>query len=59
MTQDDKNALITAIIAFACIILFWVVQSSIEAASYNRVTGSSVSTWDAMFLDLRVYGEPK
>lgn len=29
-----------------------------EASSYNRITGSNVSTWDALWLDLRVNGEP-
>lgn len=34
--------------------LFWVLPASIEARAYNRVTGSDVTTWEAMFLRLRV-----
>lgn len=40
------------------IILFalgsWVFSSAMEAAAYNRVTGKNVSTWDAMWIELRV-----
>lgn len=32
----------------------WVLASWIEARSFESVTGKHVSTWDAMFLDLRV-----
>lgn len=32
----------------------WVLASCIEARSFESVTGKHVSTWDAMFLDLRV-----
>jgi hypothetical protein len=32
----------------------WVVGSSMEAAAFNRVTGKSVTTWDAMWIELRV-----
>ena len=32
----------------------WVLLSYFEAAAYRRVTGKHVTTWDAMFLDLRI-----
>lgn len=32
------------------------VSSYFEARAYERVTGKQVSTWDAMFLKLRVEG---
>ena len=32
----------------------WVVKSYFEARAFNRVTGKNVSTWDAMFIELRV-----
>jgi hypothetical protein len=35
------------------------VASYFEAQSYNRVTGANVSTWDAMWLDLRVQEQTK
>lgn len=37
----------------------WPLQSYFEARAYERVTGKHVSTWDAMFLDLRVQESPK
>ena len=32
----------------------WVFQSHMEAKAYNRVTGSDVTTWEAMWIQLRV-----
>lgn len=32
----------------------WAGKSYFEARAFNHATGKSVSTWDAMFLDLRV-----
>lgn len=39
--------------------IFWAVSSHFEARTYNRLTGSNVSTWDAMFVQLRVVGQPQ
>lgn len=39
------------IAVLACL---WIISSYFEAQSYNRLTGKSVSTWDAMYLELRV-----
>jgi hypothetical protein len=41
----------TLIVGFLAI---FVVRSRWEAEAYTRLTGKQVSTWDAMFLDLRV-----
>lgn len=30
-----------------------------EAKAYNRITGSKVTTWEAVFVELRVIGEAK
>ena len=38
----------------AIVIGFWVMVSHFEAKAYNNVTGKQISTWDAMFLDLRI-----
>lgn len=32
----------------------WWVHSFMEASAYNRITGSDVSTWEAMWVNLRV-----
>lgn len=35
----------------------WVTMSYFEAASYNRITGEQISTWDALWLELRIVGK--
>ena len=40
-------------------IALWAGQSYMEAQAYNHVTGKSVSTWDAMWIELRVQDQPK
>lgn len=37
----------------------WVGKSYFEAKAYERVTGKHVSTWDALWLELRVQEPPK
>ena len=32
----------------------WGVQSFFEANAYNEITGKNVSTWQAMWLNLRI-----
>ena len=39
---------------FATGVFVWVVNSTFEASAFNDITGSNVSTWDAMFIELRV-----
>lgn len=41
------------------VLLLWVFPSHMEAQAYNRVTGENVSTWDAMWIELRVQAGPK
>lgn len=53
-----------AIIGVPCLVIFalWMYfffQPMMEAATYNRLTGKNVSTWDAMWVDLRVSDEVK
>lgn len=42
------------VVSLAC----WIGGSYMEARAYNNVTGKRVSTWDAMFIELRVQSEP-
>ena len=46
--------LLIFVLTFGACVGFWVFSSSMEAAAYNRVTGKHVSTWDAMWIELRV-----
>ena len=51
------------IAAIAAIVLgapaSWVVKSYFEAQAYNRLTGAHATTWDAMWVELRVQDSPK
>ena len=40
--------------AMAVIVILWVAKSACEASAFTRMTGKPASTWDAMFLELRV-----
>lgn len=54
--RDDSfgPTVLAIVIALVLVVGVWVLSSAFEAAAYRRVTGKQVSTWDAMFLDLRV-----
>lgn len=45
-------AVLVAVLAF--VVVPWVVSSFFEARAFNEITGKSVTTWQAMFVDLRV-----
>lgn len=60
--MTPKDLLIGAGITFVSIAIaigFWIFSASLEAQAYNRITGKNVSTWDAMFVELRVDAPPK
>lgn len=44
---------------FSGVLLLAIAIAFFEARSYNKLTGSNTTTWDAFFLDLRVVSEPK
>jgi hypothetical protein len=61
MKQSTRNALdltwefgLLVLVAIAVLCVAWVFPSYMEARAYNHATGAHVSTWDAMFVDLRV-----
>jgi hypothetical protein len=57
-TATDRTSIL--MIAASFVLVFGIVagvyatKSYFEAAAFNRITGKNVSTWDAMFLELRV-----
>jgi hypothetical protein len=65
MKQETKEKLGWILAGFGVVLLFAlllsipIISAYFEAQSYNRVTGANVSTWDAIFLDLRVQESPK
>lgn len=62
MSTGDREKLAAAALGVATLLAalaIWVVGSHFEARAFNNVTGKNVSTWDAMFIDLRVNEGPK
>jgi len=54
--HDAKSILLIS--SFVVIPLgLWVGFSALEANAYNKATNSNVSTWQAMFIELRVQGD--
>lgn len=47
-------AVVVSLILLA--VAFGVFRARMKADAFERVTGQHVSTWDAMFTDLRVVG---
>ena len=40
-------------------LIIWVISSHMEASAFNHATGKNVSTWDAMFIELRIQESAK
>ena len=61
--SEDKLPAGCAIMGFlgilAIIGIIALAQASFEADAYRRLTGKNVTTWDAIWLDLRVNEEIK
>ncbi|MCX6994167.1 MAG: hypothetical protein NT011_13635 [Kiritimatiellaeota bacterium] len=49
-----KPAVVLVIVVGLIAMMFWVFTSKMEAATFNSVTGKSVTTWQAMWIELRV-----
>lgn len=58
MNEYDKIIviIITIIITLVLIIMpgSWIAKSYFEAKTFNKITHSNVTTWDAMWVELRV-----
>ena len=54
--KDDPAWMWFVVFSAAVLILLglWVCSSYLEARAYNNITGKNVSTWDAMFVELRI-----
>ena len=55
--MNSKESAVAITIAISLVVGLWVGRSYFEAKAYNHVTGKEVSTFDAMFLELRVTNE--
>lgn len=56
--KEFDIAIKISIVAFILLILSlpltWIFQSYFEAKAFNEVTGKNVTTWQAMWIELRV-----
>lgn len=54
--MDRELAWVVSVIAAFFVLLgcFFVFAAHKEAETYNRLTGAHVTTWDAMWVELRV-----
>ena len=56
--------IITAAFALAAIMMILATpivayRSYMESKTYNKITGAETTWWDAMWVELRVEGDPK
>ena len=58
---DNEGKAVTLVLVGSIVlgVTLWIGASFMEARTYNRLTGSNVSTVDAMFVKLRVSDAPK
>ncbi len=55
--MTDRTVIALCVIALLLMMIFtWILPSSCEARAYNRLTDGNATTWDAMFVQLRVQG---
>ena len=60
MDRDNSGvAFMLMLLLVGALIIFGIWQAQMESAAYNRLTGAHTTTWDAMFLELRVQDKPK
>jgi len=59
-SRRDDTFVVGMVILFIIGGLFvWIGRGYMEASAYNRVTGADLSTWDALWIDLRVQEAPR
>lgn len=56
MSGENWSVLIAVLLTFAAIFAFVGAQPYFEMQSYNRLTGSHATYWDAVWIELRVQG---
>lgn len=58
MTKSDREMLIIMGLAIVAVIIFAIgmvwMKATFEAQSYNKYCDTPVTTWDAVWLDLRI-----
>ena len=64
MSRSDPDVPFSWVLGFFAVLLaffmvVWVFKSAMEAKAYNRLTGADATTWEAMWVSLRVQGEAR
>lgn len=57
--RDELIVVAMIILSFVVLIGWKVVSSYNESRVYNRLTGAQTTTWDALWVQLRVQGAPR
>lgn len=60
--EEEFGCLITSVALVLLLILafgFGWFRASQESKTYNRLTGANTTTWDAVWVELRVQDSPK
>lgn len=59
MNEETKYGVLIVMAMILILVGCWVGASHFEAQSYNKLTGNDVTTWDAMWVQLRVQDAPQ
>lgn len=58
MSDEGKSITGVAIIV-GLFLSLWILASKMEATAFNRATGKNITTWQAMWVALRVQEQAK
>lgn len=58
MYEDTKKSFMLCGLFLVLLLVGVVIKSHFEAKAFNRLTGKSVTTWEAIFVELRIDGDP-
>lgn len=58
MRKADRIYVALIVLGVLGIFGVWWFGAAMEARAYNRATGADVTTWDAMWVELRVQASP-
>ena len=59
MDDDIKFSVLIFIVAIILGLSAWITCSYFESNTYNKLTHAHTTTWDAMWVELRVQDSPK
>jgi hypothetical protein len=57
--KESRLIAIVYMLFVVLVVILLFIQPCNEARTYNRLIGSNVTWWDALWVQLRVQGQPK